>query len=175
MKTGPDGIDVMHYFEQCKLRAYPDSGSPLAVAIRRNLPTKGLSGAPWTIGYGDTGPDVVEGLVISQIDADIRFAKRLAQEFEPGVERMLRRTPTQRQFDALVSLSYNEGLHAIGNSTLIHLFNEGNVNAASAQFMVWIMDEGKESLGLKRRRTAERSVFDGSTGAFAIALGAAVK
>lgn len=57
--------------------AYPDPLSPLAAWLRaakgRTLasPTRprGLSGAPWTIGYGHTGRDVVEGLEWTEAQA----------------------------------------------------------------------------------------------------------
>ena len=40
--------------EGLRLTPYPDPLSPLAVAIREGKPTAGLSGAPWTDGYGNT-------------------------------------------------------------------------------------------------------------------------
>lgn len=159
MKTGPDGIALMHYFEACRLKAYPDPAT---------------GGKPWTIGYGDTGPDVVPGLVITQIEADVRFAKRLAREFEPGVFDVLQQPPSQRQFDAMVSLAYNIGLPNFRASTLLRRFNLGDLQGASAQFLAWNKAARKVMLGLTRRRTAERALFDGVPGERAIRIGAAV-
>ena len=45
------GYRLIQSWEGCRLRAYPDPAS---------------GGAPWTIGYGHTGPQVKPGLVISQ-------------------------------------------------------------------------------------------------------------
>jgi lysozyme len=159
MKTGPDGIAVMHYFEACRLKAYPDPAT---------------GGKPWTIGYGDTGPDVVPGLVITQAEADGRFAKRLAREFEPGVLNSVQQNPSQRQFDAMVCLAYNIGLGNFRSSTLLRKFNLGDTAAASAQFLVWNKAAGKVMLGLRRRRAAERALFDGMSGEVAIRVGAEV-
>src|SRR4051794_31555328 len=98
-----------HYFETLKLRAYPDPYSPLGKALRTKGAALGsnLSGAPWTIGYGDTGPDVVEGLVITEADALERYAKRLSREFGPAVRTSVKVPLSQAQFDALVDLAYN--------------------------------------------------------------------
>lgn len=186
MNTGPDGIELLHYFEQCKLLAYPDPGSdlykklqaagidPYKVAI---VPPRfvSLSGAPWTIGYGDTGPDVVPGLTITQAEADGRFAKRLAQEFEPGVTAMINVIITQRQFDSLTSLAYNIGLQALHGSTLLSCLNRRQPSSASNQFDVWVKSGGKPMLGLKRRRAAEKAVFNGQSARFGIALAASIR
>lgn len=160
MKTSQNGIDVMHYFESCRLKAYPDPAT---------------GGAPWTVGYGDTGPDVVPGLVITQDEADTRFAKRLTREFEPGVSGGLQRTATQGQFDAMVCLAYNIGVHAFSGSTLLRKFNAGDVLGAQAQFSVWNRAGGRPMLGLSRRRAAEAALFSGATGQAAIAIGASLK
>lgn len=160
MKTSPEGIAVMHYFEQCRLEAYPDPGS--------------ADGHPWTIGWGDTGPDVVEGLVITQEEADARFEARLAREFEPAVCKFAV-TPEQDQFDAMVCLAYNIGVGNFKSSTLLRKFNAGDTPGADAQFAAWNRNDGKVMLGLRRRRAAEQALFRGASGADAIAIGAAVK
>lgn len=143
MKTSASGIKLLHYFEGCKLKAYTCPAGVL------------------TIGYGHTGPDVVEGLEISKARADELFRLRLEKEFEPGVLAKISNTVLQCEFDAMVSLAYNIGVAAFQKSTLLKLFNMNDIDGASAQFMVWTKAGGKELLGLKRRRYAERSVFDG--------------
>lgn len=169
MRASTTARQVMHYFEKCRLQAYPDPGSK--------------DGRPWTIGWGDTGPDVVPGLVITQLEADIRFAKRLASEFEPGVTALLKVPVTQGQFDALVCLAYNIGLdidadtlaEGLGDSTLLRHVNAGDFKAAERQFPLWNKNDGKVMLGLTRRRAAELALFRGLTGDQAIAIGAAIK
>lgn len=175
MKMSTNGIEVLEYCEACRLKAYPDPASPRAQRLRdtgRDDPT--LSGAPWTIGWGDTGPDVVEGLVIDQAEADARLAKRLATEFEPGVEKLLRRPATQGQFDAMVDFAYNERLHALATSTLLSCFNRGLNSQAAGQFAAWNKAGGKVMLGLRRRRAMDLALWNGMTGAQAIAIGVAI-
>ena len=159
MKTSTSGISVLHFFESCRLKAYPDPGT---------------GGAPFTIGWGDTGPDVVPGLVITQDEADARFTRRLANEFEPGVLNLLTLMPEQAQFDGMVCIAYNIGLTAFKNSTLRKNFNAGDISGADAQFLAWVKAGGKVMLGLRRRRASEQALFRGMTGDQAIAIGKAV-
>jgi len=169
---GEDGNAVAHYFEQCRLRAYPDPGSPLFAALRRagidpyglhSVPTNfaHLSGKPWTIGWGDTGPDVYVGLEITQEEADERYAGRMAGEFEPAVRRAVKVPVDQKQFDALVSIFYNAGVAALSASTLIRVLNASDYRGASGEFPRWNKSGGVVLKGLQRRREAERLVFLG--------------
>ena len=168
MKTSTNGVQVMHYFERCVLTAYPDPGSK--------------DGLPITIGWGDTGPDVVRGLVITQDEADARFARRLSREFEPGVTSLVKVPLTQGQFDALVCFAYNVGLdidadtkaEGLGDSTLLKMVNIGDFVSAAGQFAAWNKNDGRVMLGLRRRRAAEQALFRGLSGDQAIAVGAAI-
>jgi lysozyme len=172
LRLGADGTVVCHYFEQLRLEAYPDPGSPRAKAMRAGKPPaefRKLSGAPWTIGWGDTGPDVVEGLTITEQQADQRFARRMALEFEPAVRAAVKVPLNQGQFDALVSIFYNAGVAALTSSTLVRLLNMGDFAGAAAQFPRWNMSGGVRMKGLDRRREAERLVFLGGDARSAIA------
>lgn len=182
---GPDGTHICHYFEALKLRAYPDPGSPLFKALRRagidpyglaSVPVQfnKLSGAPWTIGYGDTGPGVVPGLTITEAEADQRFARRMATEFEPGVRAAVHVDLDQRQFDALVSIFYNAGVPRMTTSTLVRMLNAGDISGAALQFPKWNLSGGIVMKGLQRRRHAEMLVFMGSDASAAIRAALAV-
>lgn len=160
MKSGPDCLGLLQYFERCRLTAYPDPAT---------------GGAPWSIGWGDTGPDVVPGLTITQAEADARLAKRLVLEFEPGVSSLLYGQVSQRAFDALVSLAYNIGLTNLRGSTLIGCINRGQEQSAASQFLVWNRANGAVMLGLRRRRAAEQAVFLGKSALEGIAIGAAIQ
>lgn len=153
----PDGLAILQYFESCRLEAYWDT-----------------DGKVWTIGWGDTGPDVVKGLRITQVEADERLQRRLAREFVPGVLKALTRPATQAQLDAMVDLAYNIGVSAFQGSTLARLFNAGDQAGAAEQFPRWNKSGGKVLLGLCRRRAADRARFLGVSGAEAIKIGAAI-
>jgi lysozyme len=157
----------MHYFEQCRLNAYPDPGSS--------------DGRPWTIGWGHTGPEVYRGLVWTQDQADAAFVADLAR-FERGVMDLVKVPLTQGQFDALVCFAYNVGLdidadtqaEGLGDSTLLRKVNAGDFAGAAAEFGKWNKNDGQVMRGLTRRRAAERALFDGMNGDQAIAVGAAL-
>jgi lysozyme len=177
-----DGHAVAHYFERCKLLAYPDPGSPLFKALRAaridpyrltTVPAAyaRFSGAPWTIGWGDTGPGVVPGLIISQAEADQRYARRMAGEFEPAVRAACAVDLTQRQFDALVSIFYNAGVSNMRGSTLMGKLNAGDYAGAAAEFPRWNRSGGEVLKGLQRRREAERLLFLGMDQRAAIVAG----
>lgn len=68
--------------EGCRLKAYPDPLSPRGRALalplaKRPAGWQSLSGAPWTIGYGHTGPEVHEGLEWTQGEADAALSADL--------------------------------------------------------------------------------------------------
>ena len=146
---GPDGLHLIQHYEGVKLKAYQD---PVGI---------------WTIGYGDT-KNVFPGMVISKEEADSRLARRLYDKFEPGVRNMLKVQVNQREFDALVSFAYNLGVSALSGSTLMKKLNSGDTKGAANEFERWKNAGGKELLGLKRRRLAEKLVFLGADSGFAI-------
>lgn len=158
MKTSADGIYLMHKYESCKLTAYK---CPAGV---------------WTIGYGETGPHVTEGMSITQEQADSLFEIRLSSEFEPGIMRLLGKTKVlQCQFDALVCFAYNVGISALRGSTLLRMLKSGDVEGAADQFLRWDKAAGKRMLGLYRRRVSERALFLGASGEDAYKQGQYVK
>lgn len=139
-----ENIDAIREHEALRLVAYLDS-----VGV-------------WTIGYGDTGPDVVKGLVITKAQAEERLQRRLL-EFEGYVNKYVKVALTQNQFDALVSLVYNIGPTNFSTSTLLRKLNAGDYAGAAAQFPVWNKGrvDGKLVVinGLTNRRKKEQQLF----------------
>ncbi|HDX8614935.1 lysozyme [Aeromonas veronii] len=153
-----DGVAVAHYFESCKLQAYPDPGSK--------------NGEPWTIGRGHTGPEVKPGLVWTQAQADAAFLVDIAR-FERDVLSLVKVPVNQGQFDALVLFSYNVGSKALESSTLLRKLNAGDYDGAAVEFRRWNKNDGKVMRGLTRRRAAEECLFMGMNGSEAIKHGVA--
>ncbi|HAU4930570.1 lysozyme [Aeromonas hydrophila] len=153
-----DGVAVAHYFENCKLQAYPDPGSK--------------NGEPWTIGRGHTGPEVKPGLVWTQAQADAAFLVDIAR-FERDVLSLVKVPVNQGQFDALVLFSYNVGSKALESSTLLRKLNAGDYDGAAVEFRRWNKNDGKVMRGLTRRRAAEEYLFRGMNGSEAIKHGVA--
>lgn len=164
MRTSAEGIALLHHYESCRLAAYPDPGS--------------LDGHPWTIGWGHTGKEVKRGLVWTQAQADAAFVQDLAAT-EAGVQRLVKVSLSQSQFDALVSFAYNVGLdenqngkaEGLGESTLLRKLNTKDYAGAAEQFLRWNKNDGVVMYGLTRRRTAERALFLGANAQVAIVTG----
>jgi lysozyme len=145
-QIGARGLALIEQAEGCRLTAYPDPGT---------------GGDPWTIGTGHTGPDVHEGLTITQAQADDLLRQDLAR-FEQGVAALVAgHLTTQDQFDALVSFAFNLGLGAFGGSSLLRLHNGGTYAAAAGEFGKWIHSNGRVLPGLVRRRAAEAALYRG--------------
>lgn len=112
----------------------------------------------WTIGYGHTGPDVHEGMVITKDEALALLGKDLASHVLQA-SGYIAVDVTQNQFIALTSFIYNIGVGAFRDSTLLKLLNRGDIQGAADQFLLWNKAGGKVLAGLTRRREAERALF----------------
>ncbi len=159
--------------EGCCLRSYPDPASPLSKALsRRNLLRKymrglasipddlrGLSGAPWTIGYGET-LGVVEGVWWTQEQADAVLKLRVA-DFMVGVYKrcpQLHWEPDNR-VAACTSLAYNIGLGAFGASSVCTHTRRREYALAADSFWLWNKAQGKINAGLSARRSFSRLLY----------------
>ncbi len=151
--------EFIKHHENCKLKAYPDPYSPRAVKKRATgEDDRALSGTPWTIGYGSTGPRIKEGTVWTQEQADHALYATVAAIV--GILNVaVIPTITQNQFDALVSLCYNIGQDAFRGSTLLRKINQRDWKGASQQFSRWIHAGGEVSPGLVSRREQEADLF----------------
>lgn len=144
-------VPLMHEYEgyakdlgDGRVQAYPDPAS---------------GGAPWTIGCGSTGPDIVKGTIWTRAQAEARF-KRDLERFANGVEHALAGSlTTDAQFAAMVSLAYNVGLGNFRSSTLLKKHKAGDHAGAKAEFARWNKAAGKVMPGLTRRRVAEAALY----------------
>lgn len=148
-RIGPEGIALIKSFEGCaKLRAdgrydaYPDPGT---------------GGAPWTIGWGATGPGIGRGTVWTQAQCDARLEADLIRYAEDVIAALDGAPTAPNQFDALVSFHYNTG--AIGRATLTRRHREGDFAAAAQEFARWNRAGGRVMKGLTRRRAAEAALY----------------
>ncbi len=144
MQVSTAGITLICSFEGLRLNAYDDG-----VGV-------------WTIGYGTTiypnGIKVKRGDTCTTEQAKAYMAHDL-KKFESAVNTAVAVPINQNQFDALVSLTYNIGIKAFKNSTLLKKLNVGDVRGAATQFDVWNKDGGKVVQGLVNRRAKEKALF----------------
>jgi lysozyme len=140
MDYSKQGLDLTKNFESCKLTAYRD--------------IKGVL----TIGWGHTGPEVVEGLVWTQNQADSQLVMDTLHA-TAMVNRMVTVQLSQNEFDAIVDLVFNIGAGNFAGSTLLKLLNIGDFTNAALEFDKWSHAGGQIIAGLLRRRQAETDEF----------------
>lgn len=140
MEYSNNGLAMTKGFEGLRLTAYQD-----------------VAGV-WTVGFGHTGPDVHEGLILTQAEADALLRKDLASAVAM-VNSAVKIAVTQNQFDALVDFCFNAGSGNFLHSTLLRNMNRGDFVTAQAQFGQWVHAGGKVEPGLVRRREAEAALF----------------
>lgn len=175
----------LKHSEGCKLEAYPDPASRRAAMERENAAARRRGrpvpwtaaqvseapGDPWTIGYGATGPEIVEGTVWTIDDAVADLAHRVAV-LDQQIGAILAVETTANMRAALIELGYNIGIGRADNpatpqdegrglrgSTLIEILNAGDIEGAADQFLVWNKAKGKVMDGLTARRERERDLF----------------
>ena len=129
------GQALIREFEGCRLQSYL---CPASI---------------WTVGVGHTGPEVVEGLQITQAVANQMLRDDL-DRFEKGICNQINVPLNQEQFDALVSWAFNCGLGATADSTLRRRLNAGeDINTVISEELPRWTSGGMA--GLVRRRDAE--------------------
>lgn len=124
----------------------------------RELKAYQCSAGKWTIGYGHV-KGVKEGDEISASEAEQILVEDLTA-IADDLNRLVHVPVSEGQYIALLSLAFNVGASAIKKSTLLFHLNHGRYEDAAAEFDKWIYAGGKLSEGLKRRRAAERSLFE---------------
>lgn len=134
MNTGKEGINLIKEFEGCRLTAY------LCPA-----------GVP-TIGYGRTA-GVKLGMKITQAQAD-EYLKQDLKKYEGYVNKYVKHTLTQNQFDALVSFTYN-----CGPGNLQKLIKNRTLEQIAETLPAYNKAAGKVLAGLVRRRKMEQELF----------------
>ena len=147
MKTSNEGVRRIHASEGFRATAYCCP-----------------AGVP-TIGFGTTKGVTFEDVGVRTIT--MAEATRLAEldltVFEDAVNRLCKVIPTQAQFDAMCSLTYNIGIGAFTNSTVLRAHNRGDFMAAGRAFALFDKARVKGKLqvmkGLTRRRAEESAIY----------------
>lgn len=137
MKTSEGTLYKIKEFEGCRLKAY----KPVAAEKY------------YTVGIGHYGPDVTEGMTITEKQAMELLRKDIAK-FENYVT-ATGLTLTQNQFDALVSFTFN-----CGPGNLTKLIRGRDYQQIADAMLFYTKGADKQVLkGLVRRREWERNLF----------------
>ena len=128
-----------------------------------------------TIGYGHYGSDVKEGQKITEGQALILLNRDMASAVK-DVDAVAHPSLTQAQFDAVVDLVFNAGAGVIAASTGTgQALRAGDVKTLRAKLALFINQNGKPVLGLRRRVAGRLALFDGKPWREAEKIGRAVQ
>ena len=142
MMCNQAAIQLIQSFESCRLESYEDEGGV------------------WTIGWGATGHDIIEGLVWTQEQANERFVDDLLVKAETPVNSLVKVDLTPNQFSALCAFCFNVGSGHFAKSSALALLNQGNYDDVPAHLSLWDEVDGVPSKGLIRRRAAECALWE---------------
>jgi lysozyme len=118
------------------------------------------SGGKWTIGVGHLMSTGGAGVHLTHEQSQQLLTQDLAR-FEAAVNKVVTRTITQHQFNALVSFAFNLGEGALRQSSLLKLVNAGSNDAVAITnaFKLWRNVNGKPSPPIEARRLREAALF----------------
>lgn len=111
----------------------------------------------WTACYGETR-GIHSGMVFTKEQCDTMFSKRLI-EFETGMRKCLVK-PDEipiKPYIAFLSLSYNVGVGAFCNSSVVKSANAGNYEVACHRITAFNKAGGRVIKGLVTRRDKEEA------------------
>lgn len=131
-------VPLVQSSEGCRLQSYQDGAGV------------------WTIGYGHTGTEVLQGLVWTQDQADAALTLDLNEHYT----QLLKVTPgivdaIPGQQASITDFVYNLGIGTYIHSTLRSAVTVGAWKAAADQLSLWVHSGGKVEQGLVTRRNKE--------------------
>lgn len=145
-----NGINLLIKFEGMSKTLYLDTNSGIATIGISHILTR-TERSSGKILINDNLVKYRLGLDNSLI---LNLLKQDLARFEKTVENVIVYL-NQHKFDALVSFSFNVGVTAFENSTLLKLLNNGDYSEVPKQLKRWIYSSGKVKNGLIDKRRAE--------------------
>jgi lysozyme len=149
------GLEFLKLCESVKLLPYLDTAGKLTIGVGHLLTQS-------EIRYGSiiiqgVSVDFHRGLSPQQVSDLLR---QDLVRFERAVNKLVQVPLTQNQYDALVSFSFNVGVHNFKNSTLLKVLNQGDYTAVPDQLRKWRKSGGVVTRGLVNRREAEVKLWN---------------
>lgn len=111
----------------------------------------------WTVCDGHTGSGIVPGKIYTDQQCDSLLRDDL-KPVEQAVDGLVKVPLNEYQRAALYSFTFNVGITAFRQSTLLRELNAGHYQNACDQMRRWVYAGGKKWRGLINRRETERSV-----------------
>ena len=147
------GRDMIVRLEGLRLDAYRDVAGLLTIGVGHLLTRSELSSgkihiAGQPVRWGD---GITQQQALALLDQDLDETERAVERLAPGL--------TDAQFDALVSWTFNVGIGALANSTLLRKIRAGKLEDVPQQMMRWVRAGGVVVPGLIRRREQEAALW----------------
>jgi lysozyme len=119
---------------------------------------KDAAGYP-TIGFGHliTGVDRITQPLVGAA-AEQLFERDVSAATEP-MNKLLKTSLSQNQYDALTSFTYNVGTGNLARSSLLRYINSNQQLEVPQQFLLWVKAGGKVNKGLVFRRKQEANLY----------------
>jgi len=118
-----------------------------------------------TIGYGHLIKNTEWGIYKQgiQVTAAEMLLKKDLAPFEDAVNSKISVKLAQQQYDALVILAFNIGIHGFETSSVIKLINDSKAQTSykslEAAWKAWNKSQGKIMKGLENRRDCEWNIY----------------
>lgn len=157
MKISEKGKKLLAQWEGYKKKVYKDSAGKLTIGVGHLLTQKEIS----------SGQIVINGEPVSYKNCltDENVIDLLGQDlirFEQDVDRTIKVSLNQNQFDALVSFAFNVGDGAFSeNIGVVRVLNKGLYEAVPDELRKWRKAGGKVVTGLVNRRENEIKLWNG--------------
>ena len=156
LELGQEGLDLIQHFEGWEPQSYIDDAGFETIGYGHKL-----TGREKRTGKIETDNGTIHWRnAISRQEGEWILADD-AKEAEHGVQSAVQVKLKQRQYDALVSWTFNLGSGALSGSTMLEKLNAEDYQAVPDEMKRWVYAGGRKLAGLVRRRESEANLFQG--------------
>lgn len=146
-QISPEGIAFLEEKEGFRGDAYYDVAGVLTIGYGHSTRAPSIEQYP-----------VYEGQHITEEEGE-EILRADLKPTEAAVNSAVTREITQKQYDALVSFTFNVGTGAFKSSKVLSHTNEGSYQAAGDAFLDYSYAGGEFIPGLRKRREEERAMY----------------
>jgi len=154
MKMSLNGLKLLKEFEGCVLHVYKDVAGYSTIGVGHLLTEEEKHAGAVTIG----GVKILNGHEITTEQALTLLAQDIVPA-ENAVNKYVKVSLNQNQFDALVSFTFNCGAGALQHSSLLTELNGGDYKDIPAKLSEWNKAGGKVCEALVERRAKEGELW----------------
>ena len=146
-QISPEGIAFLKEKEGFRSDAYYDVAGVLTIGYGHSIYAPSIEEYP-----------IHEGQHITEEEGE-KILRADLKPTEAAVNSAVTRDITQKQYDALVSFTFNLGAGTFKSSDVLELTNKGNYQAAADAILQYSHAGGEFIPGLYKRREEERAMY----------------